>query len=290
MSDGADQRKRWVTQMLAARMVARVATALGARARVMPVKGVLVARRFYDDPAERPMSDCDLVLVGMGARDAARRLVAEGWRVADWSNDPDVVDVAHPSIPGIHADLHSRPLPVGYGAVTAAWMAEGATEDRRLFGVPVLVPDDRKLLVHLLGNILRDHIVNARAHTADDVARVLARSPRDVTSFAEVARDARLRLGCWAALDWVAARVSEPRVGALRDALALSSAERRLASLRTGVLNNPSTPRLVARIVARCVSDAPGDAAVGVGSAVYGVASARALSALDGLRERLRSR
>jgi Uncharacterised nucleotidyltransferase len=290
MGDASDQRKRWVTQMLAARMVARVASALGSRARVMPVKGVLVARRFYDDPAERPMSDCDLVLVGMGARDAARRLVAEGWRVADWSNDPDVVDVAHPSIPGIHADLHSRPLPVGYGAVTAAWMADGATEDRRLFGVPVLVPDDRRLLVHLLGNILRDHIVNARAHTADDIARVLARSPHDVAAFAAVAHDARLRLGCWAALDWVGARVSEPRVAALRDALALSPSERRLASLRTGVLNSASTPKLVARIVARCVSDAPGDAAVGVGSAAYGVVSARALSALDGLRERLRSR
>lgn len=288
MGDATEQRRRWVTQMLAARMVARVATALSPDARVMPVKGALVSRRFYDDPAERPMSDCDLVLVGMRARDAARRLVSMGWRVADWSNDPDVVDVAHPSLPGIHADLHSRPLPVGYGAVTASWLAEGSVEDQRLFGVAVLIPDDRRLLVHLLGNILRDHVVNARAHTPEDVARVLARSPHDVASFAATIRDARLRVGCWSALGWVASRVAEPRVGELRAALALTPFELRVARLRERALRTSpnAAPSLVARAVARCVSDDPRDAAAGIGAAGYGVLSARALKALDAWKAR----
>lgn len=288
MGDATEQRKRWVTQMLAARMVARVAAALAPDARVMPVKGALVSRRFYDDPAERPMSDCDLVLVGMRARDAARRLVSMGWRVADWSNDPDVVDVAHPSLPGIHADLHSRPLPVGYGAVTAAWLAEGAVEDRALFGAAVLIPDDRRLLVHLLGNILRDHVVNARAHTAEDVARVLARSRYDVASFAAAIGDARLRMGCWSALGWVASRVEEPRVVALRAALSLTPTELRVARLRERALRAPphTPPRLVARAVARCVSDDPRDIAAGLGAAGYGVLSARVLKALDAWKGR----
>lgn len=288
MGDANDIRKRWVTQMLAARMVARVATALAPDARVMPVKGTLVARRFYDDPSERPMSDCDLVLVGVRARDAARRLVEEGWRVADWSNDPDVVDVAHPAIPGIHADLHSRPLPRGYGAVTASWLAEGATVDRALFGVEVLIPDDRRLLVHLLGNILRDHVVNAREHTAEDVARVLARSSYDVAAFADTIGEARLRVGCATALDWVASRSGEPRVRALREALALTAAERLYASARERVLRTSSTAgaSLAVRVVARCVSDDARDVVEGIASAAYGVVSAKALRAIDGRRER----
>ncbi len=283
MTDATDRRRRWVTQMLAARMVARVATALAPDVRVMPVKGVLVARRFYDDPSERPMSDCDLVLLGASARGAARTLVRHGWRVAAWSNDPDVVDVALPSLPGIHADLHARPLPVGYGAVTAAWLAEGAVEDTSLFGAPVLVADDRRLLVHLLGNILRDHIVNARPHAADDVARVLARSAHAVDAFAATVRDARLRVGCWSALGWVAGRSREPRVEALREALALSPAEVRYARWRERVLAASSTAgaSLAVRAVARCASDDPRDALDALASAAYGVARARVLKAIE---------
>ncbi len=275
--------------MLAAKMVARIATALAPEVRVMPVKGVLVSRRFYDDPAERAMSDCDLVLVGpLRARDAARRLVRDGWRVADWSNDPHVVDVAHPSAPGMHADLHSRPLPLGYGPVTAEWMAEGATLDRALFGVEVLVPDDRRLLVHLLGNIARDHLVNARPHTADDVARVLARSPYSTGDFARTVADARLRIASWSALRHVAKTRPDAPVLALIDALRLSDDERAYAQWRESVLATSSSARAPwrARLVARCASDDLRDAAVGAASAAYGVASVRVLRAIDRWRDR----
>ena len=263
--------------MLAARMVARVATDLAPTARVIPVKGVLVARRFYDDLSERAMCDCDLVLLGVSARDAARALVRAGWRVADWSNDPDVVDVRHPSLPGIHADLHARPLPVGYGAVTSRWLADGAREDSALFGVPVLIPDDRRLLVHLLGNILRDHIVNARPHAAHDVARVLARSPFPIESFAATARAARLRIGCYAALAWVHSRTREPRVEALREALGLSATELRYARWREAVMAPPvrGVSSLAARAAARGASDDAVDIAAGLASATYGVARAK---------------
>jgi hypothetical protein len=280
MSEASESQRRWVTQMLAARMVARVATALAPIARVIPVKGVLVARRFYDDPSERAMCDCDLALLGVSARRAARALVAEGWRVADWSNDPNVVDVSHPSLPGIHADLHARPLPVGYGAVTSRWLADGAREDRALFGVPVLIPDDRKLLVHLLGNILRDHVVNARPHAADDVARVLARSAFPIESFAATARDARLRIGCYTALGWVQSRTREPRVEALREALGLSRVEQRYARWRQGLVATSTErgARLVARVASRCASDEAADMAAGLAAAAYGVARAKAFN------------
>lgn len=278
MPSPLDGQRAWVTQVLAAKMVRRAAEALAGSARVMPVKGALVARRYYAHPAERPLTDCDVVVLGLGARDAARALVAAGMRVAVWSNDPNIVDMVDPAAPGIHLDVHARPLPAGYGAVTAAWMAEGAVEDRALFGAPVLLPDDGRTLVHLLGNILHDHVVNAAPHTASDVARVLARSPWSVEDFAAVIRDARLRLGCWSALAHVARQVEAPRAEALREALGLNRAERAYADARMRVLSTArgrTPPPLASRVVARAVSDAPGDVAEGFATALYGVVHAR---------------
>lgn len=278
MRRAIDRRRVWATQMLAARMVQRVAGLLAPDVRVMPVKGVLLARTFYDDPSERALSDCDVVVVGASAREAAARLVRAGFRVAVWSNDPNVVDLVDPALPGIHVDLHARPLPVGYGAVTAAWLAQGAREDESLFGARVLVPDDRRLLVHLLGNIQRDHVFNAQPHTADDVARVLERSPYGVDAFAATIRDARLRVGCWSALRWVESRTGSERARALRDALHLGAAATRWAEARERVLRSAadrSPPPLASRVVARCVSDAPRDVLAGIGTSLYGVIRAR---------------
>jgi hypothetical protein len=273
-----DGQRAWVTQLLAAKMVRRAAEALAGKARVMPVKGVLVARRYYDHPADRTLSDCDVVVAGMSARAAARALVASGMRVAVWSNDPNIVDMVDPGLPGIHLDVHARPLPVGYGAVTAAWMCEGATEDSALFGAKVLLPDDGRTLVHLLGNILHDHVVNAAPHTATDVARVLARSPWSVDDFARVIRAARLRLGCWSALAHVAERADAPRALELRDALGLDRAERAYAAWRMRVLTTArgkTPPPLASRVVARAVSDSPRDVARGLATAAYGTLYAR---------------
>ncbi|MFO0608632.1 MAG: nucleotidyltransferase family protein [Polyangiales bacterium] len=283
MRSALDGQRAWVTQALAARMVRRAAEALAGRARVMPVKGALVARRYYDHPGERPLTDCDVVVVGLSAREAARALTAAGMRVAVWSNDPNIVDMVDPGAPGIHLDVHARPLPAGYGAVTAAWMCEGAAEDRALFGAPVLLPDDGRTLVHLLGNILHDHVVNAAPHASKDVARVLARSPWAVGDFAAAIRASRLRLGCWAALGHVAAREDAPRAHALRDALGLGRAERAYVAARMRVLataEGRTPPPLASRVVARAVSDDPRDVAEGLATALYGVVHARVAKTL----------
>ncbi|MBK6533384.1 MAG: nucleotidyltransferase family protein [Deltaproteobacteria bacterium] len=259
-----DRRKIWATQMQAGRMVRRVAEALAPHVRVMPVKGVLLGRTFYDDLADRTLSDCDVVVVGASARDAAAMLVDRGFRVVRWSNDPNVVDLRHPDLPGMYLDVHARPLPVGFGPVTSAWLAEGAREDATLFAAPVLIPDDRRLLVHLLGNIQRDHVFRAHAHTAEDVARVLARSPYAIDAFAEVIGEARLRVGSWSALRWVEARTGSDRAAALCEALRLSAGERRWARARESVMRPAASVApapLLSRVVARCVSASPGPCA-----------------------------
>jgi hypothetical protein len=275
MASHETRTRRWVTHALAAKAVKRIANTLYPTHRVVPVKGCLLARRFYDDPTDRPVSDCDLVVLGISSHALSRKLTTAGWRVADWSNDSNVVDMSHPEIPGIRADLHTRPLPLGYGAVSAAWLAEGSREDTTLFGAPVLIPDDRKLLVHLLGNILRDHITHARPHTSVDVINVIAKSPFSVSDFAHTIRDARLRLGCWAALEHVAATTREVRATSLQEALELTATERNYALWRMRTMTE--SHGLSGRILARCVSDNPKDMLWGLTGAVAGVVRAQVL-------------
>ncbi len=114
MDNPPDRRRAWVTQVLAGQMVQRAAAAL-APAEVIPVKGVLLGRLYYDDPSERAMSDCDLVVLGAGIDESVGRLTRVGFRVRTWSNDPFVATLCDPALPGIDLDLHARPLSVGSG-------------------------------------------------------------------------------------------------------------------------------------------------------------------------------
>jgi hypothetical protein len=268
----------WVTHQAAAQMVRAVAHALGPDAALMPLKGTLLARTHYADVAERPIRDCDLLLVRPALRVALRRLRAAGFRVLRRSRAPGVLDLVAPAAPAMTVDLHTRPLPHGFGAVDARWLATGARSDAALFGVPVLVPDERRLLVHLLGNILKDHVFHAAPHTAEDVARVVDRAACPADALADALCAARLGAGGAAALAWVRAQRDTPALAALAAALGraghpAAAARARLAWLHRGCARTP--PPWWARLLARGASDAPRDWAVGLAAAAAGTLAAR---------------
>src|SRR5258708_348112 len=90
----------WTRQLVAVRAFRRVAEALeAAGVRVLPVKGIVTARRFYADVAMRPMSDIDLRVVprsfgrtvriaralGWGPKTHGPRLVEAELRVEGWA-------------------------------------------------------------------------------------------------------------------------------------------------------------------------------------------------------------
>jgi len=273
---------------LAERIVREAVRALGPDARVLPLKGTLLARTHYDHVSERPMGDCDLAVASVSRNEAIARLVRGGFRVLRVEADPHTTVLWSDAAPNIQLDLHTRPLPVGYGAVTSAWLLEGARRDEALFGVPVWVPSDPRLLVHLLGNVARDHVVRAHAHAAEDVARVLERGACEPAAFVEAARGARMSVSSRVALDWVRGVRDSEAVARAYDALteALTPSQRVLADWRFARLTAwGREPALSwkARALARMAGDAPLDAAKGLLYGLYGLAR-KGLHARDNLR------
>lgn len=266
---------------LAERLVREVVRALGADARVIPLKGTLLARTHYDHVGERAMSDCDLGVAGVGRTEALARLARGGFRVLRIEADPHTTVLLSEAAPNIQLDLHTRPLPVGYGAVTCEWLADGARRDEVLFGAPVWVPSDTRLLVHLLGNIARDHVARASAHASEDVARVVERSRCEPQQFVEAMASARMRASCRGALAWVREHRPSGALERVYEALgaSLSPAQRAYADWRFDRLSawgrEPSLSWR-ARLIARAAGDAPRDAVAGVLYGLYGLARKRA--------------
>ena len=268
-----DTLRRWVTQQLAERLVRESVAALGPDAEVLPIKGALLARTVYDSPDQRPLADVDLVLARPSLREGIHRLVRAGFTVQHWSGDLHF-QLATPRVPGLSLDLHGRPLPRGYGALDAAYLAVGSREDTALFGARIRVADDRRLLVCLLAAIVRDLFDLAPAHAAEDVARLVERSAYAPSDFARAAREARFARGAWAALGWVLDRRASPALQALHHALTPSPAGRALALGIARQLRGMAARRplpVAAWALAPMLSDSPRDALAGVGAFALGL-------------------
>jgi hypothetical protein len=267
---------------LAVGHVRRATSALGPYT-LMPLKGALLGRRYYDHPSERAICDCDVLIVGVPFREALRRLRAQGFIVREWSKSPHIATLALEGAPGFELDVHASPLPRGFGAVTAEWLARDAERDESLFGAPVLLPHPSRLLVHLLGNIGKDHIYRAADHCAHDVDAVLARSGIPLHVHAQTIRAARLSMCSWMAVDWVVETTGSDRARALMRAIGLRRDEEQKARARLAILRESSTlgdrPSATARFLARtCADDLP-SAAIGLAWALVGTLRARVLNA-----------
>lgn len=70
-------------------------------------KGATLRDR-YPDPALRPMDDVDLLLPQSRHREALAALGRAGWRVLPQADPDHETVLAHPSLPGLPLELHSR--------------------------------------------------------------------------------------------------------------------------------------------------------------------------------------
>lgn len=255
MANHADQRN-FITHEFAAELVRRTASVLGDHADLIPVKGVLLARLYYDDVCERGMTDVDLVLHRMPLTLALTKLSKAGFEKHGWSSDLGVVTLRHPSVSGLALDLHARPLPRGIGAMSTKWLLDGASVDTELFGVRVLVPTRARLLTHTLGVIANDDVYRAHAHTLEDVRR-LAREDM-ATSDAQTIVDAQLKIAASLALGRINEEAPSRPASALSAALSLKPAERLVAErLRAELVRLGKSPvrSLRAKILSRLVGD-----------------------------------
>jgi hypothetical protein len=276
----------WLAHEIATEIIRDTVVALGQGVRVMPLKGALLARTYYCHASERWMRDCDVLVAGVTMRQAIARLGAHGYEPFEWSNTARILTLRPPGNGMLLLDVHFRPLPCGLGCVDTAWMMNDATTDETLFGVPVRLPAPPRLLVQLLGNVLKDHVHRASSHCASDVAHVLQQSGIDLDECASAIRSARLRLGSSMALEWVFAQTGSQRAKTLQDLLELTRAERRQMALRLSLLRRSSRePTLLQRLVARTSGDTQSDriravCAAGLGACTSAIRNRRIRHAL----------
>jgi hypothetical protein len=120
--------------------------------RPMPLKGILLQHLVYDDPAERVLSDVDLLIAPGRFEDAIAALRREGYRI-------DVEGRTGRATRGPDArfetDVHRSLFAPGLFRMSARAMFSRGTRDDRTFGGAVVVPHPLDLYAHLVGNFAK---------------------------------------------------------------------------------------------------------------------------------------
>lgn len=129
----------------------------------MPLKGVLLQHLVYQDPADRLLSDADLLVPPGRFRDAVATLRKAGFRV-----DPEGRAGSATKGPDarLEVDVHRRPFaPRLFGLDGEGMFARGRI-DETAFDAVVVIPDPRDLYAHLVGNFAKGR------HGAESVAQL----------------------------------------------------------------------------------------------------------------------
>lgn len=144
---------------------------------VMPIKGSLLQHWLYEDPAERMMTDVDLLLMPSALDRAVTVLRSAGYRALGTTSIGAQV-LRSPQ--QIAVDLHPRLFDdARYRLPTAAVFSRGVRDDV-LFGARVRVPARLDCYAHLIGKFGSDHVNAAATHRLDEITRMgrlLAETP-----------------------------------------------------------------------------------------------------------------
>ncbi len=163
-------RRRAVTSIAASEVVRDVAEKLeGPGIDIMPVKGALLQHWLYDDPAERAMTDVDVLVGRHQIRQAHRVLERAGYRTIGRSS---IGAFVMQSPFALALDLHSRLFDrARYNLPTEDVFAR-SVPDTELFGAPVRLPSSLDAYAHLIGKFGSDHLNARSTERLDEIARM----------------------------------------------------------------------------------------------------------------------
>lgn len=262
------------TERLAAALVARHDFATAVRVLndagivPMPLKGVLLQHLVYQDPAERLLSDADVLIPPGRFEEAIDALRAAGHRIA-----PEGRAGASTRGPRarLEVDVHRRLFSPGLYGLRAEHMFARGTLEERVFDATVVVPDPPDLYAHLVGNFAKGRHGQSDTAQLRDFSAVASRfalSPGSIARHLErhgLARAARYALAHAAeAGDPFAAKV----VARLRtDPLGVASAAAARALTRRlggGARLSLVAPHLVNRSLAHGAASAAVHVAIGL--------------------------
>jgi hypothetical protein len=218
----------YMRQVAAVRTIDRLFSEAGILYAV--IKGVATRERLFDDPAVRLCSDIDILVSPAQRVEAARVLVAAGYRL---KLDPSVV--SHEVLlatPQVAIDLHWDILRPGRTRVP---VTEGLLARRQQRGGWWMLADDDALFVMLVHNAVSKHVSSAQMalHRVADIARWWQCRAMDWPGVHDRLSESGLKAAAWTVLVWV--RMLAPSALGERGDAALESL--RPGAIRAGYLS-----------------------------------------------------
>ncbi|MEM8608641.1 MAG: nucleotidyltransferase family protein [Myxococcota bacterium] len=156
--------------MLSADVVREVARTLGPiDVDVMPVKGALMQHWLYDDPADRAMTDVDILVRAPDLERAREALAAAGYVFLGQTGLGACLMRAPV---GLALDLHPRLFDSARYRLTTDAVFARSTFDETLYGVRVHLPSLLDAYAHLIGKFGSDHLNAAATERLDEIVRM----------------------------------------------------------------------------------------------------------------------
>lgn len=150
-------RRRFAIAVMARETLRDAAELLGAKGiPLMPLKGVLFQQLLYRDPADRLLSDVDVLVPQRRFADAISTLLRGGFEPEKAGRS--LIEVALRSRKGLSIDLHQRLFSPGRYSLSTSALFRRATVDTEWLGVPLHLPDPHDVAAHLIGKIVSDHV------------------------------------------------------------------------------------------------------------------------------------
>jgi hypothetical protein len=153
----ADEVRAFATSVIARETLRDVAAVLGDRGiPVMPLKGVLLQLTVYRHPAERRLSDVDVLVPDQRFPEAIAVLIERGYRPE--RAGPSWIEAALRSPRGLPLDLHRSLFCTRRYQMPTDEQFLRARRDEATLGVPVWIQHPLDTLAHLIGKFVSDHV------------------------------------------------------------------------------------------------------------------------------------
>jgi hypothetical protein len=184
-----------------------VGAACAAGAVVAPVKGVVLARWLYDDIAERPYRDLDLLVARSDLPRVEEAVAARGWPVQVHSREMGELEFTVDRLTvEVHAEFGRRDL----SRLTIAEVLARSTSDGRTFPFDVRRIDDVDHFLLLVANVTKKSFTYANPHQPADLARLLERLRPRWPELEARARAARFATALRLVAAWMAEEHGSP--------------------------------------------------------------------------------
>lgn len=217
---------------------------------VMPIKGALLQHWLYDDPADRSMTDVDLLVRPPELDSAVRTLTAGGYEPMSRSSiGAHVLRSRH----GLALDLHPRLFDgARYRLPTDAIFARSAI-DESLYGTRVCVPAPLDAYAHLIGKFGSDHANATAIRRLDEIVRMGRLVDATPACVAQHLVDVGMRRVARYVLPLVAA-VGDPTAHAIHAALPPDPIGVMVATVARATLESPRTGPTIGALAAHALN------------------------------------